>query len=291
MKTINIIGCGSVGRTLARLWTERHVLEVGSVVNRSLASAERAVTFVGAGRACAGVDQMQSADLVMVSVPDDAIEECCQQLCAVQVVRQGAIVFHCSGSLPASVLQPAADRGALIASVHPVKSFADPMTAVETFAGTFCAIEGDPHACDILDDALHRCGARTFRIDPQRKAVYHAATVMVCNYLTALLEVGLRCFEHAGIPRRTAMEIMEPIVTETMANVFNVGTVQALTGPIARGDKDAVQRECEALGQWDANCQQIYKHLGLVAADLSAAQGNANGEDLQAIRSILSDGN
>ena len=291
MKTINIIGCGSVGRTLARSWTEHQVLEVRSVVNRSLGSAERAVTFVGAGRACGGYEQMQSADLVMISVPDDAIEECCRQLCASQMVEDGVIVFHCSGSLSTSVLQPAADRGALIASVHPIKSFAHPTGAMETFAGTFCAIEGEPSAYDILEELLQRSGARTFRIDPQRKTVYHAATVMVCNYLTALLEVGLRCFQHAGIPRHTAMEMMEPIVTETVANVFSTGTVEALTGPIARGDKDAVQRECEVLGQWDANCQQIYKHLGLVAVDLSAAQGNASSEALGAIRSILFDKN
>ncbi len=54
MKTINVIGCGKVGRTLARLGTERGVWEVLWVLNRSLASAAGAVEVVGAGRAAEG---------------------------------------------------------------------------------------------------------------------------------------------------------------------------------------------------------------------------------------------
>ncbi len=171
--------------------------------------------------------------------------------------------------------------------MHPVKSFADPASAVETFAGTFCAIEGDAEACELLQDVLHRCGARTFRVEPQFKTVYHAATVFVCNYLTALIEVGLRCFQTAGVSRQTAMQVIEPIVNETVANVFKLGPVGALTGPIARGETSVVREQTEALGRCDAHLQQIYKSLGQVAADLSADQGNAGRESLAAIRALL----
>ena len=287
MKTLNVIGCGRVGKTLARLWTEHRVFHVQSILNRSLESGRRAVEFVGSGRAVPSYDELRRADLVMISASDEAIETCCGQLGDAGILRDGVVVFHCSGSLPSTVLEPAKARGALIGSVHPVKSFAAPARAVETFAGTFCAIEGDREACDVLGDALGRCGATTFPVDPQFKTVYHAGTVFVCNYLCALLEVGLRCFEQAGIPRETALEIIRPIVHGTMSNVFELGPAQALTGPIARGEVSVVARQSSALGEWDERVERIYKALGQVARELSAAQGNAGADALDAIDELL----
>lgn len=288
MKTISVIGCGKVGKTLARLWTEHGVLDVRIILNRSRVSGTEAVDFVGSGRAIDGLAEMEPTDVVMISTPDESIEACCRQLCRTPVVREGVVVFHCSGSFPSTVLEPAKARGALIASVHPVKSFVDPATAVETFAGTFCAIEGDAEACGLLGDVLERCGAKAFGVQPERKIIYHTATVVVCNYLVALMEVGLRCFEQTGLPQETAREVMEPIVRETVDNVFALGPARALTGPIARGEHSLVARQCEALGQWDAKLQRVYKSLGQVAVDLSATQGNADPDALAAIRKTLS---
>ena len=287
VKTISVIGCGKVGKTLARLWTRHNVLDVRSVLNRSPASGAEAVEFVGSGRAIDRCDQMEPTDVVMISTPAESIEACCRRLCRTPVVREGVVLFHTSGSLPSTLLEPARARGASIASVHPVKSFAEPATAVETFAGTFCAIEGDPEACELLGDVFRRCGARTFPVDPGQKTTYHAATVIVCNYLVALMEVGLRCFERAGIPRETACEVTEPIVRGTVESLFELGPVRALTGPIARGEPSVVARQCQALGQWDESIQRIYKELGRVALSLAAIQGNADPEALAVIERAL----
>jgi len=287
VRSINIIGCGHVGKTLGRLWAERNVLEVRSVFNRSPARGAEAVGFVGAGRAVTSFEELEPAELVMVSTPDEAIAACCAELCRAGAVGEGAILFHTSGSVPSSVLEPAKARGATIASVHPVRSFADPSAAAESFAGTYCAIEGDGEACRVLREVFESIGGKLFEVDPAQKAIYHAATVMVCNYLVALMEVGLRCFERSGVPRETARQIIEPIVRGTVENVFRLGPARALSGPIARGEPSVVARQCEALGAWDAAVQRIYKDLGLVAVELAAAQGAAKPEALAAIRKAL----
>ena len=143
-----------------------------------------------------------------------------------------------------------------------------------------------PHN-QVLDAALQRCGAVTFAVKPELKTIYHAATVVVCNYLVALMEVGLRCFEQAGLPRETALKVIEPIVTGTVDNVFRLGPVQALTGPIARGEQAVVETQCEALARRDEQIEGIYRGLGRVAVELSAAQGNASPEALAAIEEVL----
>jgi predicted short-subunit dehydrogenase-like oxidoreductase (DUF2520 family) len=287
VKTLNVIGCGKVGKTLTRLWTANRVFRVQSVLNRSRQSAAEAVDFAGSGRPVDDFSQMHKADVVMISASDEAIRECCRRLCRAGLVDRRTVVFHLSGSLPSSLLEPAKAEGASIASVHPVKSFADPSAAVESFRGTFCALEGDADACEPLRDALERCGAIAFHVAPEHKTIYHAGTVFASNYLIALVEVGLRCFERAGLARETAMEVMRPIVTGTVDNLFRLGPARALTGPVARGEPSVVQGQSEALGRWDENTQRLYKSLARVAVELSAVQGKAGREALAAIERLV----
>lgn len=287
MRTIHVIGCGKVGQTLARLWTQHRVFQVHGILNRSLESALRAAEFVGVGRAVERFDQLAKADLVMIATPDAAIADCCRQLAQTGLCDHRTIVFHCSGSLTSEVLEPARACGAATASLHPVRSFADPAIAAQQFAGTFCALEGDPRACQVLGEAMESCGARVFPVNPQFKTIYHAASVFACNYLVALIEAGLRCFEKAGIDRASALDLMQPLVAGTVENVFRLGPAKALTGPIARGEVMVVQRQNEALAAWDPNLCTLYKCLGAIAVELAAAKGHADPQALAAIRKIL----
>lgn len=287
--TLNIIGCGRVGRTLARRWVQDGAFTIQDVLDRRLEQSQAAVAFIGQGRAVDAVGQMRGAGAWMLTPPDDQIVVCCTALAASGRLAAGNIVFHCSGALPSRDLAPAAACGASVASVHPLKSFADPASAAQTFGGTYCAAEGDAAALAVLRPAFERIGGIVSEIDPGFKTVYHAASVIVCNYLTALLETGLRCYEKSGFERETALRMMEPLVRETLDNVFRLGTVQALTGPIARGDLAVVAHQVEALGAWDTRVAAIYKQLGAVAVELARAQGKADADALAAIERMLGD--
>jgi predicted short-subunit dehydrogenase-like oxidoreductase (DUF2520 family) len=84
--------------------------------------------------------------------------------------------------------------------------------------------------------------------------------------------------------------MMEPLVRETVDNVFRLGTVKALTGPIARGDHAVVAHHLEALAGWDAHAAEIYKALGVVALQLAREQGEADAEALERLRVLLDAG-
>ena len=188
MKKLTIIGCGNVGKTLGHLWARNAVFEVADVLNRSIRSSSEAVEFIQAGRPVAGFREMNHADVFLIGTSDNQILQSCKALAASGVLQPGNIVFQCSGAIPSASLGAAKETGALVASVHPVKSFSAPDVSVATFGGTFCGTEGDDQAIDVLSSAFEAIGGRMFGIDPQHKTIYHAALVLVCNYLTALLE-------------------------------------------------------------------------------------------------------
>lgn len=285
--TLNIIGPGRAGRALGALLQRAGLCAVQDVLSAETATAQSAVAFIGAGRAVRVLHEMCAADLWLLTTPDAAIAPAATALAATGRVRQGDVVFHCSGSQSSGLLAPLAARGALVAGVHPLKSFADPALAVKNFKGTYCAAEGDAAALAVLSPLFEQLGARIAVIDPVGKTLYHAASVLVCNDLTALMEAGLRAYEHAGIARDTAHVMMEPLVRETLDNIFALGTVRALTGPVARGDVDVLERQLAALNTLDRRIADAYRALNHIALDLARAQGGASAAALEAVAAIL----
>lgn len=267
--TLNIIGAGHVGTALGRVFSHGHHLAVQDVLTRSLDSARAAVALIGAGQAVDGVAALRRADAYLLAVGDDQVEAACAALSAAGSLA-GAVVFHCSGALSSQALAAARHAGASVASVHPIRSFADPAAVALDFAGTFCGAEGDGAALALLAPAFEAAGARLVAIDPAAKTVYHAAAVFASNYLTTLLDAALRAYEAAGIPRATALQLMQPLATETMANVFRLGPEQALSGPVARGDMATVARQQVALAKWDRDTGALYQALVAPTALLAA---------------------
>ncbi|MBI1965041.1 MAG: DUF2520 domain-containing protein [Betaproteobacteria bacterium] len=269
MKTLNIIGSGRVGRACGRLWVEKKVFEIQDVLTRSRESAGVAVKFIGAGHAVGHLSEMRPADIWMIATRDDAIVPSCVTLAASGKVVPDDIVFHVSGATPSGDLQPARRSGALIASVHPIKTFTDAEQASRTFAGTYCAAEGDREALRVLRPAFEKVGAKVFEIKPELKAVYHAGGVFACNYLAALIEAAMRAHEKAGIPRAASLKALEPMVRETVDAIFEKGPARALTGPVSRGDVATIKRQLAQVAEWDPGMAELYRGLGMLAVALA----------------------
>jgi predicted short-subunit dehydrogenase-like oxidoreductase (DUF2520 family) len=266
--SLNLIGAGHVGRVFGRLLAQHAGFRVQQVLTRSAASAQAAVEFIGAGSVATAYEQLQPATVHVLAVGDDQIVAACAAL-ARAVPLKDSIVFHCSGALASDRLQAAHEAGALVASVHPIRSFADPAAVAAQFSGTFCGIEGDQRALDVLTPALQAIGAQPVPINAAAKTVYHAAAVFASNYLVTVLDAALRAYQAAGIPEPVARQLAQPLATESMANVFRLGAAAALSGPIARGDMVTVARQLDAVSEWDAVSGALYQALIAPTIDLA----------------------
>lgn len=265
---LNLIGAGHVGRTLGRLFAAHGVFDVQDVVTRSAAGAQEAVAFIGAGRALVDIAALRPATVWMLAVADDAIGPVAERL-AQSAPLAGAVVFHCSGAKASGELAALRRAGAHVASVHPVRSFADPETVAAAFDGTFCGVEGDEAALETLLPAFEAIGARPVRIDAAAKTVYHAAAVFASNYLVTVVDAALRAYQAAGIPADVARALARPLATETLANVLRLGPEAALSGPIARGDAATVARQHDAVTAWDPATGTLYDALATATWDLA----------------------
>ncbi|MFC5475181.1 Rossmann-like and DUF2520 domain-containing protein [Paraherbaspirillum soli] len=269
-KTLSIIGCGKVGKTLGRLWHAQQTFQLLDVLNRSVASAQQACNFIGAGAAAASYDELRNADIYLIAAGDDQIAACCEALAASGKLNSDSIVFHCSGALSSHDLAAAGLQGAALASIHPIRSFADPQQVALHFAGTWCGSEGDAAALAVLTPAFNAIGAQAVNIKRDSKVLYHAAAVFASNYLVTLIDVASQAYVEAGLPPEIALKLIEPLLLESAANAFKLGPAAALTGPIARGDMATVRRQYQAVQQWDPQAAALYRQFELLTLELAA---------------------
>jgi predicted short-subunit dehydrogenase-like oxidoreductase (DUF2520 family) len=284
---LNFIGCGQLGKTLGSLWHRSGSIDIGNVLTRSMGSAQAAVEAIGSGTPINQISKMSNAKLYLIASGDDKIEYCSQLLASSGSLNSGDIVFHCSGAQTSDLLQDCKNAGAFIASIHPIKSFANVDLAISSFAGTYCGVEGDATALEMLAPIFEGIGANLLAISKQNKTLYHAASVIASNYLVTLQEISIHAFDQAGINRHEAMAILEPIVTGTIDNIFHQGTNNALTGPIARGDSKVVAAQLDAMQDWDKDLATIYRLLGKYSIPLAEAQGKADVENLTKLKKLF----
>jgi predicted short-subunit dehydrogenase-like oxidoreductase (DUF2520 family) len=131
-------------------------------------------------------------------------------------------------------------------------------------------VEGDPQALATLNESFAAIGARMVPIHADCKVIYHAAAVFASNYLVTLLDVALQAYAKSGVPQDVALRMMEPLVRGTLDNVFNVGTVNALTGPIARGDMATADRQVRAVAEWNKDHGKLYEQFVELTKALAA---------------------
>ncbi|MBQ0720940.1 MAG: DUF2520 domain-containing protein [Gammaproteobacteria bacterium] len=287
---MNIIGSGKLGRTLARLLHDAGLVTIGGIYNRHIDNSESARAFIGDGCVVKNLEQLtkEVAELWMIATSDDAIHSCAKQLAALPDINwQNAVVFHSSGLKTSAELGPLKKLGSSVASAHPAHSFASPQRSLTSFASTVCTLEGDERAIDSLDSLFSAIGGQVTTIKAEAKPLYHAATVMASNYLVALLGASEALLEKAGIEAALASAILSPLMRQSLENGLTEGAVNALTGPIARGDSKTIQAHLKAIEQAAPGLRSSYTSMGTQALQLARQKNTLSKKELANIEKLL----
>jgi len=232
---IAVVGPGRVGRSLARA-------AIDGGLEASLAGRRDAVAVC------------ERSEIALLCVPDDEIEAACEAVAiAVPPLR---LVGHVSGATPLAALDSARRRGAEAFCLHPLQTVPNGATSL---SGAACAVSGSTHEALETAGALARhIGMRPFALDDEHRAAYHAAASMASNFLVALEESAAELLSQIGV--EDARELLAPLVLRSAANWAERGG-DALTGPIARGDEETVERHLEAIARTRPELAELYRVL------------------------------
>lgn len=214
-------------------------------------------------------------DLRIIAVSDDAIAAVAEAIAdAMSGTGNPVPTVHVSGSVGVDALGALAD--APIGSFHPLMTLPDAIVGADRIPGSWIAVTADEPFATTLDEFARSLGGHPFRLADDDKALYHAAAAASANFTLAALGLAERLYERAGVPFAAA----EPLVAAIVANAFELGPADALTGPIARGDAGTVERQVSAVASTGADNAAMFRamaHATAIYADASDAVREAIG--------------
>ena len=191
-------------------------------------------------------------DLVLLCVPDRVIAEVAGEL------EPGPWVAHVSGATPLAALDPHERRF----SLHPLLSITKER-GPEQLDGGWAALTAETEEARTTGRELAALlGLHAFDLQDEQRALYHTAAAIASNYLVTLHEIAGSLLATVGVPR----EALAPLMRSVIENGFE------LTGPIARGDWETVQRHLEAIHDARPELEELYVTLAAETARIAGRE-------------------
>ncbi len=259
-----IIGVGrassALGAALAR--AGHPVIAAHAVSERS---RDRAAAVLPDAELVAVEEVVARTELVLLAVPDDALPALAQQL----PFTPGQFVVHCSGRYGVTVLEPAAQRGALPLALHPAMTLTGTSLDVERLSGAPFGVTSAEPLRMAAEALVVEMGGEPIWIPETARTLYHAALAHSANHLITLVASAIEMLEVAGV--ENGARLLTPLLQASLDNALRMG-YPALTGPVVRGDAGTVAAHIEVLAQ-DPQVQAAYIALARLTADRALAEG------------------
>jgi predicted short-subunit dehydrogenase-like oxidoreductase (DUF2520 family) len=277
-----IVGAGQVGRGLFRAFRASGIDVLGL-------HGRRATAWTTSSGALPPV--ISDANTIVLAVRDNQIDDAIAELLNENQrggrgrIASGTVVVHTSGAAEPELIPRLSEFGLSGGTFHPLIPFANPDRVPELMRRAWIGIDGDDPARATSRRLAGHVGARTLDIPAGGKSSYHAAAVMSSNFPVVLAAIASHVLTAIGIPGKSAQHAVHGLMEAAVSNLAETSPVDALTGPIVRGETETIIRHLSALRR-DAEARAVYKRLSLSALEIAAERGVAS-EVIEEMRRAL----
>ncbi|MCX9191478.1 oxidoreductase [Carbonactinospora thermoautotrophica] len=284
---VGVVGAGRVGAVLAAaLRIAGHAIVAASGV--SDASRRRAEELLPGVPLLPPQDVIARADLVLLTVPDDALPTLVQGMADARAVRPGQLLVHTSGRYGISVLDPATRAGALPLALHPVMTFTGTGVDVERLEGCSFGVTAPDQLRAVAEALVVEMGGEPCWVAEDRRPLYHAALAHGANHLVTLVASAMELLGRAGVELPSRM--LGPLLGAALDNSLRSGDL-ALTGPVARGDAGTVAAHVRELRRVSPEILSAYVAMARLTADRALAAGLLAPQAAEALLGVLAGDN
>jgi predicted short-subunit dehydrogenase-like oxidoreductase (DUF2520 family) len=251
-------------------------------------SRERAELLLPAVPVLEVPEVVRRAELVLLTVPDDALPALVGGLADLGAWQPGQLVVHTSGRFGWRVLQPATAAGAIPLALHPAMTFTGRSIDLARLVDCCFAVTAPAPVLPIGQALVVEMGAEPVVVAEEDRPLYHAALAHGANHLVTLVAEALDLLGAARVEHPA--RVLGPLLSAALDNALRQGDA-ALTGPVARGDAGTVAAHIEAVAASGVEgAAATYRRLARDTADRALASGRLRPEAAQALLEALADG-
>ena len=229
----------------------------------------------------------RSCDLLVLTVPDDMLENVVTTLSDAGAIRKGQYVAHTSGRHGLRVLEPATVLGARPIALHPAMTFTGTELDLSRVPGcVFGVTTSAPDTLALAESLVTDLKGRIAHVAEEQRALYHAGLAHGANHLVTLVSQAMEVLQEAGADDPAAM--LRPLLTAALDNALGSGDA-ALTGPIVRGDVETVRTHLQEIRRAAPEALESYVALGRSTAHRAALDGRLTAIRAAKLIGVLND--
>ncbi|GAA3237955.1 Rossmann-like and DUF2520 domain-containing protein [Actinocorallia longicatena] len=278
---VGIVGAGRVGAVLgAALARAGHRVVAASAVS----SRDRAAELLPGVPFLAPQEVVEAAELVLLTVPDDALADLAAGLVAADVNVRGRLFAHACGRYGIAVLEPLTRAGGLPLALHPVMTFAGRPDDLDRLAGISFGVTAPGPLRPVGEALVVEMGADPVWIEEEHRTLYHAALAIGANHLVTLVVEASGLLTRAGVEEPS--RLLGPLLGAALDNALRLGA-HGLTGPVARGDAGTVADHVAAVGAASPEALAAYLAMARRTADLALDAGLLKPESAERLLGAL----
>ena len=280
---VGVVGTGRVGAVLgAALHRAGHRLVAVSAVSEQ--SRARAAELLPGIPITSVEEVLARAELVLLTVPDDALPPLIAGLSATGSWQAGQLVVHTSGRYGAAIFEPAAGHHILGLALHPVMTFTGTSMDLVRLADCCFGITTVEALRPVAEALVLEMGAEPVWIEEQDRPMYHAGLAHGANHLVTLVAQAMQVVGSAGV--QDPQRLIAPLLQAALDNALRLGD-GALTGPVARGDAGTVAAHLAQLTEQTPDIRPTYVALARATAERALASGRLTPTGAEALLDIL----
>lgn len=294
---VGVVGAGRVGAVLGSALRQAGHAVVGAS-GISEASRERIATLLPQVPVLEVEQVVERAELVLLTVPDDALADLVAGLARVGVWQPGQLVLHTAGAYGTGVLEPARAAGAIPLAVHPAMTFTGTSLDVARLAGCTFAVTAPAPVLPIAQALVVEMGGEPVVVAEDARALYHAALAHGANHLAVLVTQAAHALLSAGVeaPDRVLGPLLSAALDSAVRSApaaAGPGGVAALTGPVVRGDVGTVRAHLAELGalaardERTADLPETYRALATATTRRALGAGRLTTDQARALLDAL----
>jgi len=280
---VGVVGAGRVGTVLgAALHTAGHHVVAASGVSQD--SRRRAAQLLPGVPLTDPMGVARQAELLLLTVPDDALPALVGGLAASESIRRGQLVAHTSGRHGIAVLDPLTRAGALPLALHPVMTFAGTPVDLARLAGCSFGVTAPEPLRPVAEALVVEMGGEPQWVREEARALYHAALAGGANHLVTLVAESMDLLRRSGVEAPARM--LGPLLGAALDNALRYAD-HGLTGPVVRGDAGTVAAHVRELGKVSREAVAAYVAMARLTADRALAAGLLRPEAAEALLDAL----
>lgn len=245
IKNISFIGAGNVATHLAYALFKNNC-SIKQVFSKSFKNANTLANKVNAQPIESLSQLSNNAELYIIAVPDDAIENVVNQF-----PFKNKLVVHTSGSVNLESFSK--NKFQHFGILYPLQTLSKKI-AVDFNNVPFCIEANNSTNLKVLEKIAKQLSDKVYEVNSEQRKLLHLAAVFACNFSNNMYQIAYDICQQ----NQLSFNILKPLIIETANKIVNQTPQEAQTGPAKRNDATTIEKQLALLDN-HKNYQEIYQ--------------------------------